>query len=30
METPHLQEFGSRLDDLLDGPLNVHQMRRIA
>jgi quinol monooxygenase YgiN len=30
METPHLQDFGSRLDGLLDGPLNVHQMRRIA
>ena len=30
MDTPHLQDFGSRLDDLLDGSLNVHQMRRIA
>ena len=31
MATPHLQDFGSRLDDLLDDDgLNVHQMRRIA
>jgi hypothetical protein len=29
-DTPHLQDFGNRLEDLLDGPLNVHQMRRIA
>ena len=30
MHRPHLQDFGSRLDDLLDGGLTVVRVRRIA
>jgi quinol monooxygenase YgiN len=30
MHTPHLEDFGGRLDDLLDGNLTVVRVRRIA
>ena len=30
MNRPHLQDFASRLDDLLDGDLTVVRVRRIA
>ncbi len=30
MNTPHLQQFAARLDDLLEGELSVHRMQRIA
>jgi quinol monooxygenase YgiN len=30
MNTPHLEDFGSRLDELLNGELTVVRVRRIA
>ena len=30
MHTPHLDDFASRLDELLDGELTVQRLRRIA
>src|SRR4029453_11133108 len=30
MQAPHLEDFGGRLDDLLDGDLTVVRVRRIA
>jgi len=30
LNTPHLQQFASRLDELLEGDLNIQRLRRIA
>ncbi len=30
MHRPHLEDFGSRLDELLDGELTVIRLRRMA
>ena len=30
MHTPHLEDFASRLDEMLDGELTVVRVRRIA
>lgn len=30
LKAPHLQEFSAKMDDLLDGELNIQRLRRIA
>jgi quinol monooxygenase YgiN len=30
MKTPHFREFAAKLDDLLDGAMNIQRLRRIA
>jgi hypothetical protein len=30
LSSPHLTEFASRLDELLDGKLDIQRMRRVA
>jgi quinol monooxygenase YgiN len=30
MKTPHFREFAAKLDDLLDGAINIERFRRIA
>jgi hypothetical protein len=30
MRAPHSREFAAKADDLVDGPIDIHRLRKIA